>query len=101
MFLCVYHLPKRLSSKGKFWSKVRFNSNTCVCFFSAIKTLARNDANKKLLVQLGAIDLLVELTEGDEDEQTGPDTFLMCAHRLLNVVEIRFGFYIVNFERSC
>ena len=39
--------------------------------FSAIRTLARNDANKKLLVHLGALELLVELMKGDEEEQTG------------------------------
>jgi hypothetical protein len=34
--------------------------------------LARNDANKKLLVDLGALELLVELGRtGDLDEQSG------------------------------
>ena len=40
---------------------------------TAIKMLARNDANKKLLVQLGALPLLKELAEGNTDEQAGND----------------------------
>ena len=49
------------------------NISKLLSFISAIRTLARNDANKKLLVQLGALELLVELSKGDEDEQTGRD----------------------------
>ena len=38
----------------------------------AIKLLARNDANVKTLVELGAFELLVELGRtGDKDEQYG------------------------------
>ena len=33
--------------------------------------LARNDTNKKLLVELGALELLVELAKGDVEEQIG------------------------------
>ena len=39
--------------------------------FSAIKTLARNDANKKLLVQLGALKLLAKLAKGNTEEKIG------------------------------
>ena len=52
------------------------NISRLLSFISAIRTLARNDANKKLLVQLGALELLVELSKGDEDEQTGRDCFV-------------------------
>ena len=38
---------------------------------SAIKRLARNDANKKLLVQLDALQLLVKLANGSVEEQIG------------------------------
>ena len=38
---------------------------------SVIKTLARNDANKKLLVQLGGLKLLVKLTKGNTEETIG------------------------------
>jgi len=38
--------------------------------------LARNDANKKLLVDLGALEPLVELGQtGNEDEQCGRPKF--------------------------
>ena len=40
-------------------------------FVSAIKLLARNDNNKKLLVELGALELLVELAKGTIEEQIG------------------------------
>ena len=40
-------------------------------FISAVKMLARNDANKKLLVEVGALELLVKLAEGDVEEQIG------------------------------
>ena len=33
--------------------------------------LARNDTNKKLLVELGALELLVELAKGSIEEQIG------------------------------
>ena len=45
-----------------------------ICFSSSpvVKLLARNDANVKTLVELGALELLVELGKtGDEDEQYG------------------------------
>ena len=36
-----------------------------------MKLLARNDTNKKLLVELGALELLVELAKGSIEEQIG------------------------------
>lgn len=39
---------------------------------SAVRTLARNDGNKKLLAELGALELLVELGKnGNTGEQYG------------------------------
>ena len=40
-------------------------------YISAVKKLARNDANKKLLVEVGALELLVKLAEGNVEEQLG------------------------------
>ena len=40
--------------------------------FAAVRFLARNDANKKLLVELGALELLVKMGNiGNHDEQFG------------------------------
>ena len=40
-------------------------------YISAVKKLARNDVNKKLLVEVGALELLVKLAEGNVEEQLG------------------------------
>ena len=44
--------------------------------YSAIRMIAQNDANKKLLVELGALELLVKLGRtGNEEEQLGKNVF--------------------------
>ena len=56
-----------------FENKISYNT-----FTSVIKTLARNDANKKLLVHLGALKLLVKLTKGNTEETIGNEN-LLCS----------------------
>jgi hypothetical protein len=44
----------------------------CYISIPAVKLLARNDANMKTLVDLGALELLVEMAKiGDDGEQFG------------------------------
>jgi hypothetical protein len=64
------------AAKLKIKQKLRIRTLECndSIYFSipAVKLLARNDANMKTLVELGALELLVEMARiGDDSEQYG------------------------------